>query len=181
MYRSDMKALPYVVVLCSIAACGDDGDRTHSPQDDPVPPVVEVTPTPVKREVPPPPKPTLQKKPLAELDTFAWMDILEDAGWTDASGGGMAMGAWNQTNITAKKDGVEAKLTIISPTGKPDDPKSSVKVQPPADQLPGLKQVGAAELLRDDFLVAVMIEGNPEAAAELLAHIKRWVVVEPAN
>ena len=122
--------------------------------------------------------PKLTRKKFGELNTFDYMDILKAAGWTNATSSAMSMGAWEQTTIKAKQGDKEAVITLVAPTGAKDDPNSSVTVQTPKQQLKGLQAKGAAELLKDDLLLAVTIEGDPEGAKKLLAHIKEWIIVE---
>lgn len=166
------------------SGCGkkDDDKANETPKTEPgaAKPAVENQPEskPPEPEAPAAEATKLTKKKLSELDTFAWMDILKAAGWTDAVSGGMTMGAWSQSTITAQRGDKTAKVTIVEPSGKKGDPKASIKAQSPKEQLKGLQEKGAAELLKDDFLLAVTIDGDPEGANKLLAHIKQWIIVE---
>ena len=125
-----------------------------------------------------PEAPKLTKKKLSEVGTFDYMDILKAAQWTDAVSGGVGMGAWDSKTITAKKGDQKAKVTIVMPSGQKEDPKASIKTQSPKDQVKKYQEKGAAELLREDYLLAVTIEGDPEEAKKLLAHIKEWIILE---
>jgi hypothetical protein len=159
------------------SACGkkeDDKPKEPVATTDPAAaePAAEPAPEPKKEE------PKLTKKKLGELTTFDYMDILKAKGWTDAASGGMAMGAWKSSTITAKQGDKEAKLTIVEPSGAKEDPKASIKAQSPKEQLAKLQAAGAAELLGDDVLLAVTIEGDTEGAKALLAHVKEWIIVE---
>jgi hypothetical protein len=141
-------------------------------------PAVTKAAEPKAESKPAPKAPKLTKKKLSELGTFDYMDILKAAEWTNPVSGGMAMGAWDSKTITAKKGDKKAMVTIVKPSGQKEDPKASIKARSPKDLLKEHQEKGVAELLKEDYLLAVTIEGDPEGAKKLLAHIKEWIIVE---
>ena len=184
----DAMMMSVVVLAFAVgASCGKkDEDKSQGPSKvkptEPAPrpePVARpAEPEPVAKAPTEPAEPALTKKKLSDMSGFDWMDILKAAGWTDASSGGMTMGPWKSSTIKAKKGDKTCEVTLVQPSGEEADPKATITAQSPKEQLEDRKQKGAAELLRDDVLLAVAIEGDPEGAKELLAEIKEWVIVE---
>ena len=135
-----------------------------------------VVPKAESKPAPEAPKPT--KKKLSELTTSDYLDILEAADWSNPASARASMGAWSTNTITAKKGDQKASVTIIEPSGKKEDPKASLKPRSPKELVKEFQAKGAAELLRQDFLLAVTIQGDPQGAKKLLAQIKAWIIVE---
>ncbi len=160
------------------SACGKKDEKNSEvaepPTTESVKPakVAEVIPTPK------PEAPALEKKKLEEATAFDYMDILKAKGWTDASSGGMTMGPWKTSTIKAQQGDQKVELTIVMPSGKELDPKSTITATPPKDLLEKYQTAGAAELVREDALIAVTIEGDVEGAKNLLTHVREWIIVE---
>jgi hypothetical protein len=155
--------------LLFAGACKKEEDKapTPAPAPAPVPAPVEAKPQPIEVKAPEPAAPAAPRD-FAKLGAFDLMDAIKAAGWTSGGSGGMGMGAWNTTSITAEKDGAKAKITYVNPTGQPDDPKASIKGIPPKEQAPKMEKEGAAVLLKGDALLAVQIEGKTKADNQAL-------------
>jgi len=125
--------------------------------------------------------PAIEKKKLSQMDDFDFMDLLKAQGWQNPSSGGMEMGQWKQSTLRAKKGDKSVKLTVVRPSGKPADPKSSTTVQTPKDQYEALGNKDAARLLRDDYLIWVAIDGDDAGARALLDALVAAIVIDSAS
>ncbi len=105
--------------------------------------------------------------PFDKLGPFDVADAIKPDGWKFEKSGGMGMGSLMSTTITASKGGTTAKITLVQPTGKADDPKSSIKITPLAEQLTAFQEAGAA-FSDGKSLIAVEITGDKETAKALL-------------
>jgi hypothetical protein len=113
-------------------------------------------------------KAKLNDKSLSEVEMADIHDALKKLGHKPGGGSGMAMGA-NQT-ITAKgtsKDNKPISVTVIRPTGKPDE--GGMKMATAKSQEADFAKKGATYLDEAaNVLVAVEIEGDAEGAKKLL-------------
>lgn len=130
--------------------------------------VIDKVNIPEPAEAVAPAEPAKPKK-LSEIDGFDLMDGIKAAGWEAGAAGSMSQGAWASTNIDATRGDVKARVTLLKPTGQPEDKKSSMKLQTPKEVAPAVEKRGGAVLLRDDAMLAVEIEGKPDEAKALLA------------
>ncbi len=93
---------------------------------------------------------------------------LTKTGWSYGGGSSMTMGAVTTISVTGTKGGQTAKVTLVRPSGKPDDPSNGIRARGPVDAEKDYAAKGATKL-DGDSLLAVVIEGKPDDAKALLA------------
>lgn len=91
---------------------------------------------------------------------------LKKAGWHSAGGGAMSMGAMKTITITAKKGKLEAKVSLVRPSGEKDT-GSSMKMASAKSQEADFAKKGAT-LLDGNALLAVVIKDKKDEAKKLL-------------
>ncbi len=168
-------ALFFVLVLASACSSKEDSDTKSSETTAKVQEPAELpAKTPAPKEV----EPELTKKKFSEVTDFDLMDILSAKGYKGATVGTLSMAEWTTTTIRSKKGEVPAVVTIVKPSGQEATGEASIKAQSPQKQLETFQALGAAELVKENILIAVSIEGKPDESKELLAFIKNWIIFD---
>lgn len=93
---------------------------------------------------------------------------LTKAGWSYGGGSSMTMGAVTTISVTGTKGGQTAKVTLVRPSGKADDPNNGIRARGPVEAEKDYSAKGATKL-DGDSLLAVVIEGKQDDAKALLA------------
>lgn len=95
-------------------------------------------------------------------------DALKKQGYGYKSGGGMAMGSTETVTVKAEKGKDLAVVSLIRPTGKPDE-SGSMKMSSASNQAASFEAKGATYLEKDaEVLLAVVIEGKKDEAEKVL-------------
>lgn len=117
------------------------------------------------REAPKEARKVEPKSKLSDVTTEEIQSVAKAQGWEFVSEGGMEMGSLNNSKLTFKKGDKTLKIEFVRPTGKPDDPKSSMKPMPVEEQAKAFK---GAVFVHSKSMLGVEMGGDKAAEKALL-------------
>jgi hypothetical protein len=164
--RIDMLLAPLFALALVACGKGDSSGATTSAATTTAAPGKSAAATPAK----PAAKATtkVNGKSMSDATDRDVEAALKKAGWESTGSSGMTIGAVATTTLKAKKGAKNAKIVFIHPSGKADDPSSSMHAQS-AQSAEATYAAQGATKLDSDALLAVVIEGDQDGAKALLA------------